>query len=355
MTKMKIGIMTFHWATNYGAILQTYALQQFLLAKGYDVSIINYKPKRFDLSLLKCLKSRSVFNLKLKINEYLKERSLIVFRNSYLRLTDRYFSTSELEMSLPDCDVFISGSDQIWNTYFTLNGDAVNFLTGAYFLSFVPDNIKKIGYAISLGTPNYPADLKETMARNITDYDLLSFRENSAVRNFSDIADCHLVCDPTLLLSESLDEYLRLMENSDNTFSEVFVYVLRNDIKNVKASISSHFKTSKVVFSKDESLGSWLSYIKNTNMLITNSYHGMIFAILFRRNFYVLLDKNNSMNDRFYTLLSILGLSDKITYEINSIDINNYDVIDWELVKNNLYKFVSESSSLLLDNLKKQQ
>ena len=352
MKNNKVGIITFHWATNYGAILQAFALQRFLELNDYNVKIINYKPRKYDLSFIKCFNSRSLHTLKSKLKNLSKERKLTAFRNKYLNLTNRYSSVAEIDCL--DYNYYISGSDQVWNTYFTLHGEKNNSkdICSAYYLSFAPITSKKIGYAISLGTTSYPQKILDRIIPFVQKFNLLTFRENSGVDTFNQIPGLanYLVCDPTLLLINHISEYKFLLDSSEIS-NDVFVYILRDKLSIVKAIINKRFSDNKIVFSSNESITEWLSLIKNSKTIITNSYHGMIFSILFNREFYVLLDSNNSMNDRFYTLLDYLGLKERIVFNNNPESLTD-KLIDWDTINRKLSEFVNTSSNVLLNSLR---
>ena len=121
---MKIGILTFHWATNYGAVLQCYALQQTLAEMGHDVEVINYKPQRYDFSWKKYFRHpSSIRYIKRDYIQHRKEKLLVQFRQEYLNLTQRYYANSDLDKISSYYDIVISGSDQILNPYFTNSGE----------------------------------------------------------------------------------------------------------------------------------------------------------------------------------------------------------------------------------------
>ena len=113
---MTIGILTFHWATNNGAVLQAYALQVFLTKLGHNVKIIDYMPRAYEKTFAKCFVSKRPAAIKKCLSEYFKETHFIPFRKEHLTLTDRYDSVDEMRRNPPHCDVYICGSDQIWNT-----------------------------------------------------------------------------------------------------------------------------------------------------------------------------------------------------------------------------------------------
>ena len=121
---MKIGIMTFHWAANHGALLQTYALQKALtdLFPGSEVSVVDYKPARYDMTPKRAIRSRKLKVIRNNLRDIKKEQILAPFRNRFPK-TYRYYSVEQLMRRPPDCDVFIAGSDQIWNESYTMNGE----------------------------------------------------------------------------------------------------------------------------------------------------------------------------------------------------------------------------------------
>ena len=157
---MKIGIMTFWWSDdNYGQLLQCYALQKFLKDLGHEVFVIKYREKHKPLytKILKALNPKKVFKF---FTNTIKQRKVIAeqkqfnrefdkFRNRYITWTDRiYNSYDELKRNPPKADVYIVGSDQVWNpTIASTAGDALK----AYFLDFGNENIKRWSYAASFG------------------------------------------------------------------------------------------------------------------------------------------------------------------------------------------------------------
>ena len=131
---MKKYIITFHWATNYGAVLQAYALQNFLQETGDEVAIIDYTPDNLKKTFLRAVLTKPTKYAK-NFAELKKERKISKFRKKYFKLTKLYKSNAELKAEKWDHATFICGSDQIWNPYFTLYGEGQKTLS--YFLDFV--------------------------------------------------------------------------------------------------------------------------------------------------------------------------------------------------------------------------
>lgn len=306
---MKIGILTFHWATNYGAILQAFCLQEFLCEQGHEVEIINYKPKRYDFSWIQYLKSpRRLKNLRKDLISRKKETLLVSFRKKYLNQTKRYYSTEELQKANLDYDLFISGSDQVLNPFYTAKGEGKP--TSAYYLSFAPKDARRIGYAVSFGCVQYPEQAALYASEWIQDFDAIGTRENTGLNILHQLGfngQSSVVPDPTILYGRKLYEALGVSVPIDKQ-PYICVYMLRREIR-----LDGHVKyidETKLPINMHE----WLSTISSAKGLITNSYHGMIMAILAHVPFVVLLEtgKAGGMNDRFSTLLSKLGLNERI-------------------------------------------
>lgn len=148
---MKIGILTFHWATNYGAVLQTYALQTFLESKGHEVVIINYKPRNYDNNFWTYIRNRKFLKHSLYKNELKKEAALSEFRRLHLHLTDRITKSANLSAVCKGFDCIISGSDQVLNPSFLLNGEGQTFhhqLTSWIFIFLVPKLVMLLVLAV---------------------------------------------------------------------------------------------------------------------------------------------------------------------------------------------------------------
>lgn len=334
---MKIGIMTFHWAANYGAILQAFALQQYLIGLGHNVEVINYKPRKYDFSIIRLMRHpRSGIKVfKSQVYNHRKNRILDKFRLSYLNQTERFISERQLQSISTNYDIIISGSDQILNPSYTLNGE--DHPTAAYFLNFCP-NIKRIGYSVSFGCDTYPSNAAYYATKWINNFDKISVREITGadvVRSLGYKDAVTLTPDPTILYGRKLICDLPVKKNL--TDDRVCIYMLRT-VLNVEYK--------KVIYIDDAhsplSMSEWLDAVCNSTLLITNSYHGTIMAILYNTPFVVVLDneKDNPMNNRFYTLLEKLGLLDRIcNNDIDKINHISAKLIDWAVINTRIDQF----------------
>lgn len=333
---MKIGILTFHWGTNYGAILQAYALQTYLESMGHEVHIINYKPKRFNKSLLSCFLTPRFYLYASNIKAYLKEKKMKVFRRKYLHETVLYESLTELKKNPPNFDVYVCGSDQIWNPSFTTKGEGGP--TSTYFLDFGDKNIKKIAYAVSFGCDIYPKIASNIAIKYIPSFNAISVRENSGVQIITKMGfkEPIRLPDPTLLLDST--EYRFADSPVTRNQKIAFFYILRKEdkiIKKIKKSIKKIYslETADKVF-KPYSVEQWILGINNASIVVTNSFHGMVFSLIFHKPFVVVLSNGNSstMNDRFNTLLSFLNLEHRILYNFDKENLEKLinDQINWQ-------------------------
>lgn len=321
---MKIGIITFHWATNYGAILQAMALQNILQAMGHNVEIINYKPKQYEPSLWKFIRYRQFLHLKSYLFNLKKEQQMVEFRHKFLKCTQRYYSISELRGHCTNYDLLISGSDQVMNPSFLQSGEKGG--STAYYLDFGNEATTRIAYAMSFGTTRYPEHLLPIASPLVKRFNALSVREITGVNIFSSMgrSDAVVVPDPTLLLkAEDYDKIIGLSPVRTNT---TLVYMLHNRLSAIKDQLP--LEGIRVIMS--ETIEEWVQAIRSSRYVITNSFHGMVFCLIYHIPFTIALQntRNEGMNDRFFTLLSRLGLQDRIMNE-SQCDVYR-TVINWE-------------------------
>ena len=225
---MKIGIITYWWSEdNYGSILQCYALQKYLRDAGYDAYLIRYDARKDETKnpnwtrLLKILnpvkllrflfyqKSRIIYILKKKNNP----RNFDYFRNKYINQSEKtYYSYNELVNNPPEADVYIVGSDQMWNfNNLPLGKIKDKFL--ACFLSFGDADVKRISYAVSFGNEKLNDDFVQEISLQLKKFDYISVREKSGIDICKQcgIHNAKWVPDPTMLLDA--DVYRTLYKN----------------------------------------------------------------------------------------------------------------------------------------------
>ncbi len=348
---MRIGTITFHWATNYGALLQAYALQKYLKKNNYDAEIINYIPLRVKLIKI-------IMNIRnLKISYFIKEKKLRSFRRECMELSNiTYYNNNSLIKKCSNYDIYICGSDQIWNESFTLGAEGSATLS--YYLNFVKDNKKRVSYAASFGTDKLSQKVLNLVKPELGKFNNISVRENSGKIIVEDMGfDAKVVVDPTLLLPR--ESYEELIKNRKiKKKYELFSYILHGN-QTIANTINDfifekYFNKNKDKKYNEEpiSMFEWLYNVKNSKFVLTNSFHGVVFSIIFHKSFMVIPVNGSKMNDRITTLLNSLGLANR---SIDSLDKDKIDKlmkesIDWveidsrvECLKKNSMEFISKS------------
>lgn len=346
---MKIGILTFHWATNYGAVLQSYALQTYLESQNHDVEIINYKPRQYDFTIWNFFKYRKFLFLHDFIEQWRQENALVRFRKENLKLTRRYYKESDLSNVCTKYDIIISGSDQVMNPSFLLNGDKGPSST--YFIGF-PYSGKRIGYAVSFGCITYPQNALNIASKFIPSFFKISTREKTGLSIIKQMGfeNPILAPDPTILLEINIYKSISLFKNETDY---TFIFFLRNK-KEQLSLIKSFLSQGKYLINNKDgnyTINSWLSKIRYSNLVITDSFHCVVFSMLFNIPFVVLTKEcgNIGMNDRFFTLLERCGISNRILAfdDIRKLPELTKTYINWDKVNKKLFDLRKEGFDFL--------
>lgn len=330
---MKIGIITFHNAINYGAALQAYALQNAIKKLGYEVDIIDYNCKRINnaYSFVNKLKqSKSVkYSIYLFVKRLLpnvkKNTNVKNFINHYLKLSD-YCDINNIKSFEEKYDLFITGSDQVWN-YGHTDFDKT------YFLDFVTDSHKKKSYAASFGFEVLPEKYIDEYRKLLGEYDIISVREKSAVPIISELLpekDIVVSADPSLLLDK--DEWKELTKDIKNKYGDyVLVYELMpSESLREYARKIARGKNYSVICLSDKIMNipgvkclygvsprMFLSLIQNAKAVCTNSFHGTAFSVNFNTPVCIelLKDEMAVLNSRITDLIDMFDIKDRIISE----------------------------------------
>lgn len=341
-------IITFHWATNYGAVLQSYALQTYLMEQGKDVHIIDYVPKGFEKTLPRALIGKSISQIRTQWREYQKERKMRVFRQKYLRLTKRFVTLAELRAHAWSTGMYICGSDQIWNPYFTMHGE--NGVTTSYYLDFLPEG-QKVAYAASFGVTSLNNDMERVIDPLLRQFDRISVRESTGVSILEKIGvQAELVCDPVFLIQRT--QYEKLM-NERTESGKVFKYILHKNqdaANQIATYIQDRLRVECYEQMETMTIHEWLSGLRSARFVVTNSFHAVAFAIIFHVPFVAVLIKGSGMNDRLLTLLSAVGMESRIIYDMDEAKINTImqEQIDWNKVDESVRSMRKRSQAFLL-------
>ena len=374
---MKIGILTLPFNNNYGGYLQAYALMTILKGMGHEVELIyrrhnrrplSYRIQYFIKTFIKIICGMEHGPIIANQEKEYKEQGelMLPFVEKYISpKTKPLFSTSELK---DECtgryDAIVVGSDQIWRPDYVK--DVEN-----YFLDFVEnDSILKISYAASFGVkrPEFTLSQKQKCGRLIELFDRVSVREDSGLEvleTFHWKTRCQptVVLDPTMLLSKS--HYESLIAKQAVKRKYVLSYVLddNDNVRRITKQICNIYKMDeKRIFGsrnrrrnnyKMPSIETWLETLNNAEFLITDSFHGMVFSIIFNIPFIVYANKERGI-DRFETLLRSLGLMDRLADSPELCNIIARKMIQWDLVNQKLDKLRENSSKFLHETCRSQ-
>lgn len=348
--KINCGIITMHRVINYGSVLQALALQEALCFLGVNAKIIDYVYPESNSTLtnktiickLKELCALVLAKVGVKTNcsnNYFKRKSFELFRKRYLKTTKKEYSRNDLSL-LEDLkfDIFVTGSDQVWNPKHMLNHTA-------FMLSFVKDNSRKYAFSASTATVLFqPSEIKVLM-KYLSQYQAISVREHHTANRLEEISGKKVftTCDPTLLLDE--DQWLNYVDKTalKPCANYIFVYVLSyeinpypylidliSEIRNTYKLpiiamgdvdiLKSHFDIKTIT---NASPSDFLNLIRNANLVITSSYHGTIFSLIFKRPFISLIQKNISNDSRAYSLLNRIGAHNHLVEIGSRIEVKN--------------------------------
>ena len=364
---MKIGILTYHRAHNYGAMLQAYALLSYLRNNGHDVEIIDYWPDmhRIQYALIKPIVGNSIIS-KIKciiattitfIRRYIRIRKFENFSQKYLNLN------STIQYPMPDWgylqyDCIIVGSDQIWRNYES-DGKHIGF-DPVYFCQNIPKNIRCISYAASMGIIQLNKEDKDFLKNYLNRFSRILVRENSLKETIDELGfDSIIVVDPTLLLSK--DEWNKFLPNKRfHTTKYVLYYEL---VKSKEALVFAKRKAEELgckLLIMDATIPllpqrrhisyaspiEFLHAIRDAEFVIATSFHGTAFSVIFEKQFITIGLKKNA--DRVQTLLHQLDIVEH--YQEHPQNVMD---IDYAQVKSRFSKLVANSMHLLLTSISK--
>lgn len=327
--KMKIAIITLHRVYNYGSALQAYATQKVFKKTGNEVVIIDYiTPQRTKKKIFfgsSAIKNKSgikriVYRFAKLGSLFLKEKTFGKFVRKMLNLSKRYITVEDLEKETPLADLYVTGSDQTWNSQYNEGVDR------GFFLDFVPANAKRIAFVASFGKERLDDGEIALTQGYIQKYHALSVREDSAKKILHDLgrSDAVHLIDPTLQIKKEewlkiaskrliKERYLILMllYNEDNHATEYARKIA--DEKGLKlVKLSWEFKRPKDIdkLMTHRSPSDFLSLFYYADFVVTNSFHGLAFSINFEKEFIVV--PRSEFNSRIESLLRLCGLENRL-------------------------------------------
>lgn len=316
----KTGIVTFHRADNYGAVLQAYATVAYLMSRGIDAEIVDYRcpPMEQSYKLFRYDSKRGfVSNAKNFVHNIFRigrRRRFKAFRSHFLKKGKKY-SPKTIRGANNVYSVFITGSDQVWN-------DVCSLKDPAYCLSFVKEESKMVAYSASFGYDQVEPDRENFYRTQLQRFDQISVREQSGVKIVEKLLgkDATLLVDPTMMLAK---EEWNTIAKEPNKKDYILIYLLNARDELLYFAKELALKTGcQIVNITDENNQiieaeyvhnagplEFLGYFKNAKYVITNSFHGLMFSIIYRKSMYVDVPKGNKTTySRLTHILGLLGI-----------------------------------------------
>lgn len=361
---MKICILTQPLGHNYGGLLQAYALQVVLKRMGHEVWTEDRRDNRLQISLklkkairqvLSILFSRVSDRFRKVYYPTQKERNIIQqhtdsFIRQYLTITEPIFSADKKQLLHYGFEAYVVGSDQVWRPMYS------PCLTN-YFLDFTKnDTVKRIAYAASFGTDEWEYTKRQTeiCSRLVQRFDAVSVREESGVglcEKYLHVNASH-VLDPTLLLD--MDDYMHLIDNEQMRLDGpggVYTYILDANSEKTKIinSVSRNLDLAPFTVMPQKNfyqagpelidrcvyapVSMWLQGFKDAKFVVTDSFHGTVFSIMFNKPFIVIANKSRGLS-RFTSLLKMVGLENRLLFSASELtDELIKSTIDFSAVK----------------------
>lgn len=374
---MKIGIITQPLETNYGGLLQNYALHKVLHDLGHETITLDQpyiKPTRVKVAIYQ-LKSiiKKILGRKNRIPVFISDKEIDRIAIHTSKFTEKYINhTQKLSTKKDFCkvvkkhsfDALVVGSDQVWRPKY-------NHRLTRSFLDFAEGtDIIRIAYAASFGTDEWEYTSKQTKvcSRLCKLFKAISVRESSAVEICQEKfgIDAKFVLDPTMLLDK--EDYIRIVEKSGITKSEgdMFTYILdqteekKEFVSKIAASLNltpfsvmpvknkQHIKEdiNSCIFPAVEQ---WLRAFIDAKFVVCDSFHGAVFSIIFNKPFVIIGNEKRGLS-RFNSLVSLYSLEDRLLSTSSPIDIIEKN-IDWNKVNKTREEFRNKSIEFLINNL----
>ena len=383
---MKVGVITFHFPFNYGAVLQCYALGRVLKAQGHDAQVINYcpwyhqnryasykNPFYYGNKMLHAPAKNAFEHIKNGAKGFrdtvrswkdakpklVREEQFEAFRKAHLCETRMYRSLGALRAFPPKCDLYIAGSDQLWNSRLT-----EGVFDPAYFLQFGRKKTKRATYAVGSYFED-PAAARTQIAPMLRKLNVVSLRETKFLPDVREAAGAGVPLrsdiDPTLLLNAEAYEAL-LPAEPPETEPYILVYTMpgpaqkqvndaakklaeKTGLKVIDVNGNPNAENRKIKDQRICSPNEYLWYVKNAAYVVTNSFHGTAFSVLFRKRFAVILHKQTG--NRVSELLDKIGLSDRYTDKTDDVQRILGLASDWKAAHRALEALRAESIGYL--------
>ena len=335
--------MTLSLSNNYGAVLQTYALAKKVEDLGIETEVYKYNDdKRFTYG---CSFTKKIIHTvwqyaKDALSLWQRKIGFSKFRKNNIPFTkERYHDNTQLRKAPQNYDVYISGSDQIWNPDMFLYDTS-------YFFDFLPDGCRRISYASSFGKGSFNGNYKEKCGDLLSKYDSISVREESGVSIVKELCgkEAECVLDPTMLLTrEEWNVIADKAKNKAKSFKGILCYIMPGDTKVVSAIVKTakdlsekkglpimylgikEYDVFKYGIKNSDIFASpmdFVAYFKNAEYVVTNSFHGTAFSLIYGKKFYIpindSLPKEKALHERITSIVKQMDAENALLYISNT-------------------------------------
>lgn len=339
----KVAIMTFSYSQNLGTLLQAYALKEYIEKQGYVCDLVNYR--KFDRKPFETIKGiPDAIDTVLRIfTGFKKVKKIDAFREKYLSFTSKTCNSAEEMVELnKDYDIFVAGSDQIWNVH--------KGIVKPYFLTFAEDDKNKIAYSASFGLSTLPEEYKDEVKKYVERFDAIAIREKTGMEIARNLVSNELTqtIDPVFLKPEK--EWSELCGEQKLKEDYIFVYPTQITELLQKTVIEAKQKLGCKVYSlfyfkgvdktlKDTDPIDFLNYIKYAKLVIASSFHATAFSLIFQKNLRVI--PHQQTGSRVIDLLQEIHLGQCIVEDDGKIDFGEITY--------------AEASPVIAENIRKSE
>ena len=361
---MKIGLLTFHAAHNYGAVLQAYATQEKIKELGYTIEVINYSPDYLIKQRLFPVSSKQSFiiNVKILLEGFVtfpwklkRKYNFQKFIKQQLHLSNTSYKNHPFSENM-DYDLFVMGSDQIWNCKLTKGFDAV------YLGNFkIKPKAKKISYAASMSHYSLTHEQVQEFSKLITNFNAISVREEELHDYLLDnyAQESNVVLDPTLLLDAKKWSSIAVRPRTSKKYVLVYSIDLRNESMRMANAIAKEIDAEVIELSmsvdknvlkngyQTASPEEYVGLFEQAEFVITSSFHGTAFSVIFNKPFFSIAHGSDK-DSRQKTIMNNLGVIDRF---VSKDATPCFKTLDYTVPNQKLKELREKSIQFLKDNL----
>lgn len=348
----RIGLLTFHDTTNFGSWLQTYALYEKVRQLGYNAEIIDYRCKGIELREKLSIDKMHSMSIESIILQIKKQIAFYLYSQKYLRISKKKYTKENIYMANGKYDMYLLGSDLVWDLNITYDDTT-------YMFDFLNEGNARCAYAASSGRDHIPELQRDVFKKYLKKFNSISVREIGMVNDIEELIEKEVnhVCDPTWLLN--YDEWKNFIKKRKIKEKYVLIYFVdgKGNLSRLAKKYARKHGLKVCAINRDFnidlseeinpiSIKDFLSLIFYAEKVFTASYHGMMFSMIFNKQFVFY---------PFAPATRMQSIANKFKLEKMNIESPEFELnarIDYELVNKKMNEFRLESINNLKDMLK---